>query len=158
MESKKTIMIIVNDLSGVLQRITSLTTRRGFNIESITVGPSEKKGLSRIIIVTTCSNNLANQIVNQISKLIDVHQATILSADPLIAGELAFIKINVESDMHKEVFKVIQAFQTAVVDKNSNTMIIQAVEETDKINTLIDILTPYGICEVSRTGTTAISV
>lgn len=158
MLNKKTIILIVNDSYGVLQRITSLMTRRRFNIDSITVGPTEKKGLSRIVIVTQCSDNLAKQISNQVSKLIDVHQVKILNDSYFISGELAFIKIEADEDIQKEILTSLKSFDFKVLNASSSSTLIQTVETTENINDLLETLSSYNVSEVSRTGLTAISI
>src|SRR5213080_2187505 len=132
MENQKTISLLVKDHPGVMQRITSLFTRRGYNMESITVGASEESGLSRIVIVTTCDNSQVEQMVNQLLKLIDVYEATLLRPQETVTRELALLKINVEPSMFEEMINLVKKIQATVLDIGTKTMIIQAVGDSDK--------------------------
>jgi acetolactate synthase-1/3 small subunit len=138
-----------------MQRITSLFTRRGYNMESITVGSSEESGLSRIIIVTTCDTNQVDQILHQLLKLIDVYEATVLKPQDTINRELALLKINVQPSMLEEIINLVKKIQATVIDIGNKTMIIQAVGDSEKINAIVEQLIPYKICQLSRTGVMA---
>ncbi len=155
MENQKTISLLVKDHPGVMQRITSLFTRRGYNMESITVGASEESGLSRIVIVTTCDNSQVDQMVNQLLKLIDVYEATLLRPQETVTRELALLKINVEPSMFEEMINLVKKIQATVLDIGTKTMIIQAVGDSEKINAIVNQFIPYGICQLSRTGVMA---
>lgn len=150
-----TISILVNDQPGVLQRVSGLFGRRGFNIESITVGSSEEAGLSRMVIRTTGDDRLIEQVSSQLGKLIEVVDVRHLSSAPMVARELALIKINAEPAKRPEVLAVIEAFRAAVVDISPATLVVQVVGETDKIDAMIELLKSYGIRELCRTGVTA---
>lgn len=152
---KHTISVLVNDQPGVLQRVSGLFGRRGFNIDSITVGSSEQIGLSKMIIVTSGDEQTIEQVEKQLYKLIDVIQISHLSAQPMVARELAFIKINVESAKRPEISGVVNTFRAAVVDISPHNLIIQVVGDGNKIEAMIELLLPYGILEITRTGTTA---
>lgn len=155
MKNQKTISLLVKDHPGVMQRITSLFTRRGYNMESITVGASEESGLSRIIVVTSCDESQADQILNQLLKLIDVYEAALLSPQETVKRELALLKIYVEPGKFKELTNLIKKIQATVLDIGTKTMIIQAVGDDHKINSIVKQLIPYGICQLSRTGVMA---
>ncbi|WP_270169363.1 acetolactate synthase small subunit [Paenibacillus sp. SYP-B4298] len=154
---KHTIAVLVNDQPGVLQRVSGLFGRRGFNIESITVGASEEPGLSRMVIVTTCDDKMLEQITKQLYKLIDVIKVVDVSASPMVARELALIKVNAEPAARPEILGVVETFRAAVVDIGSSSLMVQAVGDTEKIDAMIELLKPYGIREISRTGVTALS-
>lgn len=155
MMRKHTISILVNNQPGVLQRVSGLFGRRGFNIESITVGESEEAGLSRMVIVTIGDNKTLEQISKQLYKLIDVIKVVDLSSNPMVARELALIKVNAEPTMRPEILSVIETFRAAVVDIGPSSMIVQVVGDSDKIDAMVELLRPYGIKELSRTGATA---
>lgn len=152
---KHTIAVLVNDQPGVLQRVSGLFGRRGFNIESITVGTSEEAGLSRMVIVTTGDDNTLEQVTKQLYKLIDVIKVIDLSANPMVARELALIKVNAEPAARPEILGVVETFRASVVDIGTHTLMVQVVGDTDKIDAMIELLKPYGIRELSRTGVTA---
>lgn len=152
---KHTIAILVNDQPGVLQRVSGLFGRRGFNIESITVGSSEEVGLSRMVIVTTGDGNTLEQVTKQLYKLIDVIKVIDISSNPMVARELALIKVSAEPAARPEVLGVVETFRAAVVDIGPQSMIVQVVGDTEKIDAMVELLKPYGIRELTRTGVTA---
>lgn len=154
---KHTIAVIVNDQPGVLQRVSGLFGRRGFNIESITVGASEEVGLSRMVIVTTGDNHTLEQITKQLYKLIDVIKVIDLSANAMVSRELALIKIQAEPSARPEILGVVDTFRASIVDISSHTLMVQVVGDTEKIDAMIELLKPYGIREISRTGSTALN-
>jgi acetolactate synthase-1/3 small subunit len=155
MITKHTISILVNNQPGVLQRVSGLFGRRGFNIESITVGESEELGLSRMVIVTTGDDTTLEQISKQLYKLVDVIKVIDLSSNPMVAREVALIKVNAEPGMRPEILGVVETFRAAVVDISPNSLIVQVVGDSDKIDAMVELLIPYGIRELSRTGVTA---
>ncbi|MFW5435407.1 acetolactate synthase small subunit [Paenibacillus apiarius] len=154
--TKHTIAVIVNDQPGVLQRVSGLFGRRGFNIESITVGASEEEGLSRMVIVTTGDDHLLEQIEKQLYKIIDVIKVVNLSKQPMVARELALIKVKAESHERPEVLGVVETFRASIVDIGPNTLMVQVVGDSEKIEAMVELLKPYGIREISRTGVTAL--
>lgn len=153
--TKHTISVLVNDQPGVLQRVSGLFGRRGFNIESITVGESEEKGLSRMVIVTTGDDKTLEQIEKQLYKIIDVIKVVDLSSNPMVARELALIKINAEPSNRPEIVSIVETFRASVVDIGPSSMIVQVVGDTEKIDAMVEVLRPYRIRELSRTGATA---
>lgn len=155
MINKHTISAWVNDQPGVLQRISGLFGRRGFNIDSITVGNSEEPGLSRMIIVTTGDEQTVDQIEKQLSKLIDVIKVDHLNSSEMVARELCFIKVRVEPSRRPEILGVVNTFRASVIDIGPNSLIVQVVGELYKIEAMTELLKPYGILELTRTGATA---
>ncbi|GGG77092.1 acetolactate synthase small subunit [Paenibacillus radicis (ex Gao et al. 2016)] len=154
---KHTIAVIVNDQPGVLQRVSGLFGRRGFNIESITVGTSEEQGLSRMVIVTSGDDHTLEQVTKQLYKLIDVIKVIDLSSNPMVARELALIKVSAEPASRPEILGVVETFRAAVVDIGTHSLIVQVVGDTEKIDAMVELLKPYGIRELSRTGVTALN-
>lgn len=152
---RHTIAVLVNDQPGVLQRVSGLFGRRGFNIESITVGQSEEVGLSRMVIVTLGDQHTLEQIEKQLYKLIDVIKVVDLGAKPMVARELALIKVKAEPSERPEIMGVVETFRASVVDIGSTSLLVQVVGDTTKIDAMIELLKPYGIKELSRTGVTA---
>ncbi|MFD1267036.1 acetolactate synthase small subunit [Paenibacillus motobuensis] len=151
------IAVLVNDQPGVLQRVSGLFGRRGYNIESITVGQSEEPGLSRMVIVTEGDDTTLEQIEKQLYKLIDVIKVVNLSANPMVSRELALIKVKAEPAERPEIMGVVETFRAAVVDIGSGSMMVQVIGDTEKIDAMIELLHPYGIRELSRTGVTAMT-
>lgn len=155
MSIKHTIAVLVNDQPGVLQRVAGLFGRRGFNIESITVGQSEEIGLSRMVITTTGDDTTLEQIEKQLYKLIDVIKVINLSSKPMVARELALIKVKADPAVRPEILGVVDTFRASVVDIGATNMMVQVVGDTGKIDAMIELLKPYGIKELTRTGATA---
>jgi acetolactate synthase-1/3 small subunit len=149
------IAILVNDQPGVLQRVSGMFGRRGYNIESITVGQSEEKGLSRMVIVTSGDDHTVEQIEKQLYKLIDVIKVVHLSSRPMVGRELALIKVKAEPTERPEIMGLVETFRASVVDIGTSSIMVQVVGDTTKIDAMIELLTPYGIRELSRTGVTA---
>lgn len=152
---KYTISILVNNQPGVLQRVSGLFGRRGFNIESITVGESEEIGLSRMVIVTEGDDKTLEQISKQLYKLIDVIKVIDLSASPMVARELGLIKVSADPAARPEIIGIVETFRASIVDIGPNSLIVQVVGDSEKIDAMIELLRPYGIKELSRTGATA---
>lgn len=152
---RHTIAVLVNDQPYVLQRVSGLFGRRGFNIESITVGQSEEVGLSRMVIVTLGDQHTLEQIEKQLYKLIDVIKVVDLGAKPMVARELALIKVKADPAERPEIMGVVETFRASVVDIGTTSVLVQVVGDTQKIDAMIELLKPYGIKELSRTGVTA---
>jgi len=154
-DSRHTISVLVNNQPGVLQRVAGLFGRRGYNIDSITVGASEEAGLSRMIIVTSGDDATMEQIEKQLYKLIDVIKVIDLSSNPNVEREVALIKVTAEPSARPEILGVVETFRASVVDIGPSALIVQAVGSADKIDAIVELLRPYGIRELSRTGVTA---
>jgi acetolactate synthase-1/3 small subunit len=157
MNRKHTIAILVNDQPGVLQRVSGLFGRRGFNIESITVGSSEEAELSRMVIVTTGDDHTLEQVQKQLYKLIDVIKVIDVSGSPMVGRELGLIKIGAEPSSRPEILGIVETFRAAVIDIGPTSLIVQVVGDSEKIDAMIELLKPYGIRELSRTGVTALN-
>ncbi len=147
-----TMVAIVEDKPGVLMRVSSLFRRRGFNIDSLTVGRSEEKGLSRMTIVVDGDSAPVEQVEKQLYKLIDVIKVSDLSHEDIVARELALIKVRANNVNRHELLDIAQVFRADVVDIATNSLILQVFGDEDKIDGLIKMLEPYGIRELSRTG------
>lgn len=150
-----TVVAIVEDKPGVLMRVSSLFRRRGFNIESLTVGHSEERGLSRMTLVVDGSSAPIEQVEKQLYKLIDVVKVSDLSNEDMIARELALIKVRCNNVNRHELLDIANVFRADVVDIASNSLILQVVGDEDKIDGLVKMLEPYGIRELTRTGRVA---
>lgn len=149
---RNVLSVLVENEAGVLARISGMFSRRGYNIESITVGPSEEAGLSRMVIVTDIED--VEQIQKQLHKLINTIKVTNLSEMSFVDRELALIKVS--SRVHRsEIIEIASLFRARIIDVADDSMIIEAVGDNEKISSLIQILSPYGIKEVSRTGSIA---
>jgi len=154
---RHTWLLLANDAPGVLQRIAGLVGRRGYNIDSLTVGASEREGISRMTLVTTCEEERAGQLVKQLCKLVDVLDIRPLHPAPYVARELMLIKLTMTPDTRAELMSLADAFRCAVVDIDSDSAIIQVVGDTDKNDAFLRLVQPYGIRELARTGETAMN-
>ncbi|MBO8164428.1 MAG: acetolactate synthase small subunit [Brevibacillus sp.] len=154
---RHTIAALVNDEPGVLTRVANLFGQRGFNIDSITVGSSEEPGLSRMIITTSGDQQQLDQLMKQLGKLIDVISVTHLSKDPMVSRELALIKVNATPNQLTELNGIVEPFRASIVDIGPNSLIIQVTGDSEKIDALLVLLEPYGIRELTRTGSIAMS-
>jgi acetolactate synthase-1/3 small subunit len=150
-----TIIALVQDKPGVLTRVASLFRRRGFNIASLAVGHSEQKGLSRMTFVVEGDEYTVDQATKQLDKLIDVVKVSDLSETDLVARELALIKVKTTRETRGQIIEVVQLFRAKTVDVGARSLVIEATGEEDKINALLDLLEPFGIMELMRTGRVA---
>jgi len=147
-----TVVAIVEDKPGVLMRVSSLFRRRGFNIESLTVGHSEAEGLSRMTIVVDGESAPVEQVEKQLYKLIDVVKVSDLSNEDMLSRELALLKVRCNNVNRHELLDIAAVFRADVVDIATNAVILQVVGDEDKIDGLIKMCEPYGIRELSRSG------
>jgi acetolactate synthase-1/3 small subunit len=154
---KRTIAVLVNNSAGVLTRLSGLFARRSFNIESLTVGSTEDPTLSRMTIVVNGDERVSEQIMKQLHKQIDVLKVTDLSEDKMIVREMMLIKISVNHQTRPEINHLIVPFRASIVDVGRESVTIQATGDDDKIEALIELLKPYGIKELARTGVTALA-
>lgn len=153
---KRTITMLVNNESGVLNRITGLLSRRNFNIESITVGVTENPAISRMTFVLIVdSEQSAEQVIKQLNKQIDVLKVRDITDESIVARELALIKVGVTPQQRAEVAALVNPFRATIIDVGRENMTIQITGDHQKVETFIDLLRPYGIQELARTGITA---
>jgi acetolactate synthase-1/3 small subunit len=149
-----TIIALVEDRPGVLNRIASKWRQRGFNIESLAVGHSEKPGLSRMTFVVDSDAN-AEQVVKQLDKLIDVVDIRDISHEDIVAREMAIIKVRATKDERSAIIDIAEVFKAEVLDVSPDSMIIEATGEEIKIDSLVTLLKDYDIIELVRTGKVA---
>lgn len=153
---KRVITLTVNNRPGVLNRITNLFSKRNYNIDSITVGHSEQEGVSRITCVVNVENDqIIEQITKQLNKQIDVLKVTDISEQSMVSRELALIKVLSTPSIRSEIYSLIEPFRASVIDVGKETLVIQITGESEKIEAFIELIRPYGIKELARTGTTA---
>ncbi len=150
-----TITALVEDKPGVLARVAGLFRRRGFNIASLAVGQSEQLGLSRMVFVVDGDQYTVDQATKQLDKLIEIVCVSDITHEEMVSRELAMIKVRTTSSTRAEIIEVIQLFRANVVDVGSQTLVVEITGEEDKINALINLLEPFGILEMMRTGRVA---
>ncbi|MDQ0188954.1 acetolactate synthase small subunit [Alicyclobacillus cycloheptanicus] len=148
--------VLVNNQMGVLNRITALFLKRGFNIQSLTVGPTETEGLSRMTIVIHAEDDrIVEQVIKQLHKQVDVLKVFDITSQPMVARELVVIKVNSSVQNRGEVTTLIEPFRASIIDVGRESVTVQATGRSDKIDALIALLRPYGIRELARTGIAA---
>jgi acetolactate synthase-1/3 small subunit len=152
---KHTIVAIVQDKPGVLNRMVSLFRRRGFNIESIAVGHSEEPHLSRVTIVVDGSNAMVEQVRKQLDKLIDVVRVSDITGDKITVRELAMVKVKASSANRGEILEIADIFRANIVDVASDSLTIEITGDEDKIDSMLKLLRGFGIREIARTGRVA---
>lgn len=154
---KHTLAVLVENRPGVLTHISGLISRRAFNIESIAAGYTEEAETTRITIVVEADEIELEQVVNQLSKLVDVIKISNLTAGDSIHRELALIKVKASAENRSNVVDIVAIFRAKIVDVNRETMVIELSGEETKIDALCEVLKDYGIIEIVRTGKIALS-
>jgi acetolactate synthase-1/3 small subunit len=150
-----TFIVHVEDLPGALNRVVSLFRRRVFNIDSLTVGRTEKPGVSRITLVVQADANSARLLEANLYKLVDVIDVHDVTAEPVVVREMAFVKLGPE--YRSEVMQLCEVFRARVVDLGPGSITVESTGSQDKIDGLIEALKPFGIVELVRTGAVAIA-
>ncbi|MBR1738961.1 MAG: acetolactate synthase small subunit [Ruminococcus sp.] len=153
---KHTISVLVENHSGVLSRISGLFSRRGFNIESLAVGPTHDRSISRITIVADGDDHTVEQIEKQLNKLIDVIKVKTFGRDEYLARELLIVKVAVEADKRSELMTIAEITGASVMDLTLTTMTLVLCDKYDHLKRFEEVIEPYGIIEMVRTGTVAI--
>ena len=151
-----TISVLVENEFGVLARVAALFSGRGFNIDSLTVAPTNDEGLSRITIVTRGDNNILEQINKQLNKLIDVLKVIDFSDGGAIEREMALIKVTAEDESRAEVLRIVDIFRAKIIDVTPKSYTIEATGSPQKIDAILELLRPLGLKELVRTGAVAI--
>ncbi|HSU79176.1 MAG TPA: acetolactate synthase small subunit [Candidatus Angelobacter sp.] len=153
---RRIVTAIVNNQSGVLNRVTGLLSKRQFNIESITVGLTETPDSSRMTFVVDVEDDAKlEQLIKQLNKQIDVLKVSDITDMAIVARELALVKVMSRPQTRGEIRDLVETFRATVIDIGRDSLTIQVTGETDKVEALIELLRPYGIKELARTGVTA---
>ena len=150
--TKHTIVALVQDKPGVLNRMASLFRRRGFNIDSIAVGHSEIPHLSRTTIVVDGSTAMVEQVRKQLDKIIDVVKVVDITSEKTTARELALIKVRATSANRSEIIEIVDIFRASIVDVAPDSLTIETTGDEDKIQSLLSLLRAFGIKEIASTG------
>ncbi len=151
---KHTIIALVEDRPGVLNRIASKWRQRGFNIESLAVGHSEKPGLSRMTFVVDASTD-AEQVVKQVDKLVDVVDIRDISDEDIVDRELALIKVRADKANRSQILEIVDIFRAEIVDVAPGSIVIEATGDEPKIDSLVALLDDFDVIELVRTGRVA---
>jgi acetolactate synthase-1/3 small subunit len=155
--TKHTLVALVENKPGVLNRMASLFRRRGFNIESIAVGHSEVPHLSRTTIVVDGAAAMVEQVRKQLDKVIDVVKVFDISEDDIVARELALIKVKATSSTRSEIIQIVDIFRANIVDVAADSVTIEVTGDEEKVNSLLNLLRGFGIREIARTGRIAMA-
>ncbi|MEW6423491.1 MAG: acetolactate synthase small subunit [Bacillota bacterium] len=153
---KHTLAVLVLNKPGVLARISGLLSRRVFNIESITAGYTEEQDITRITLVINGDDRELDQVIKQLSKLIDVIKIRKLESPDTIERELALIKVKAHPARRSDIVAIVEIFRANIVDINRETVVIELTGDEEKINALCSVLEEHGIVEMVRTGKIAI--
>ena len=154
--SQHTVSVLVEDQPGVLARVSGLFARRGFNIDSLAVGPTETPGLSRMTIVVDVQSKPLEQVEKQLHKLVNVLKVIELERATRVERELALIKVRTTPDTRAGVIEIVQIFRARIVDVAHGALTVEATGPPDRIEALRELLEPYGIVEMARTGRIAL--
>jgi acetolactate synthase I/III small subunit len=147
---KHTIVALVQDRPGVLSRVVGLIRRRGYNIESLAVGHSENPGVSRLTVVVEWED--VEQVVKQLYRLIEVLKVSDVTNDPTVEREMVLIKLHVPGGKRAEIVALTEVFDAKIVDVGVNTMVIEMTGSPAKVENFIDVIRPFGVKEMMRTG------
>ena len=147
---------IVSNISGVLSRVSGMFTRRGFNIDCLTVGETESAEFSRITVVFHGDDDIRERIVKQLEKLHDVKEVEVLDPHETVIRELLLIKVRNTPSTRQDIMTAVEIFRSKIVDYSPTALVCELTGETSKINAFIDLMKPYGIMEMCRTGMVAI--
>ena len=154
---KHVLIALVADKPGVLNRVASLFRRRGFNIESIAVGHTEKEGISRMTIVIDGDPAMVEQVRKQLDKVIDVHKIYDITQDSRVDREMALIKVKATPANRSEIIQIVDIFRANIVDVASDSLIVEVTGDEDKLSSLFRLLSSFGIKEIARTGRLAMT-
>ncbi|MBE3089483.1 MAG: acetolactate synthase small subunit [Actinobacteria bacterium] len=157
MNQNHIISVLVENKAGVLAKISGLFSRRGFNIESLAVGPTEDEKIARITIVVNAETHSMEQVIKQLYKLINVIKIQELDPYNIVERELVLIKVSADNNTRAEILEIINIFRANIVDVAKKSLIIEITGNSSKIQGLEDLLKPYGILELIRTGKIACS-
>ena len=153
--TRHTLSVLVQDQPGVLARVASLFSRRGFNIESLAVGPTEVPDISRMTIVVNVDRLPLEQVTKQLNKLINVLKIVELEADSSVQREILLVKVKADFDSRSHILETVQLFRAKVVDVAHDTITIEATGAHDKLQALLSMLEPFGIRELVQSGMVA---
>ncbi len=149
---RHTIAVIVENKSGVLTRIAGLFSRRSFNIDSLSVGATDNPDYSRMTITVHGDKDVLEQVIKQLSKLINVIRVSELAPEESVERELAVIKVSADRESRSEIMQIVNIFRAKIIDVSAKSMIIETTGDEEKIDAMIQLLRQFGIKELARTG------
>jgi acetolactate synthase-1/3 small subunit len=155
--TKHTLVALVEDRPGVLNRVSSLFRRRNFNIESIAVGHTEQTNLSRMTIVVEGDDAKVEQVRKQLDKVVDVVKIVDITSDDKVSRELALVKVKATPSTRSEIIQIVDIFRANIVDVSSDSLMVEVTGDEEKVGSLVDLLRGFGIREIARTGLIALT-
>jgi acetolactate synthase I/III small subunit len=156
MNPSRLVSVLVENKPGVLNRVASMIRRRGFNIDSLSVGPTEDPTVSRMTIAVHVGRQQAEQATKQLSKLIDVITIEDITEMRSVAHELMLIRVHAPAEQRSAILDVVGVFVGRIVDIASSSMVIEITGTTEKVDTFVELMRPYGITEMARSGAVAL--
>lgn len=152
-----TLVALVEDKPGVLNRVASLFRRRAFNIESLTVGHTEQPGISRMTIVIDSNQTNAERVTANLYKQVNVIHVADLAEQPIVSRDLALVKVAASPERRSEIMQLVEVYRSRIVDVTNDSLIIEITGDEEKIDSFVDVLRPFGILEMVRTGLVAMA-
>jgi acetolactate synthase-1/3 small subunit len=156
LKKKHTISVLVENRFGAFNRIAGLFAQKGYNIESLSVGPTEDQTVSRMTIVTEGDDPIIEQIIKQLNKVIDTIKVVDLTYESFVERELVLLKIHTTADTRSEIMQIAEIFRAKVVDISPKTLTLEATGGRQKVDAIIKMLKPFNIKELARTGRVAL--
>jgi acetolactate synthase-1/3 small subunit len=153
---KHTLVAWMRDKPGVLHRVAGMIRRRNFNIDSLQVGHSETPGISRMTFVVDGNAQMVEQVISQLRKVIDVTRVEDISDRPIVARELALVRVSSSAETRSDVAQIVNIYRGEIVDVAMDSMVVQIVGSQDRVDSLLSLLENFGILEMVRTGTVAL--
>ncbi|HEX2705365.1 MAG TPA: acetolactate synthase small subunit [Candidatus Lustribacter sp.] len=156
MSSKHTLSVLVENKPGVLARIAGLFSRRGFNIDSLAVGPTEHVDISRMTVVVQVDELPLEQVTKQLNKLIEVIKVVELDPTASVQRQVVLIKVRADAASRSHILEIVELFRANVIDVAADSLTIEAVGKSEKVNALLAVLEPYGVRELVQSGVVAV--
>jgi acetolactate synthase-1/3 small subunit len=155
--NKKVLSVLVDNTSGVLNRVAGLFSRRGYNIDSLTVGETEDPKFSRMTIVVTGDDDIIEQIIKQISKLEDIKKVDLLEPNSSVTRELILVKVKTDAMQRQQIYAMTEIFRANIVNVEKDSLMIEIIGSQSKLQAFLTLLEDYEILELVRTGITGLS-
>jgi len=155
--SRRTLVALMEDKPGVLSNVSNLFRRRNYNIESLSVGHSETPGISRMTVVIDADDAMVEQVIKQLYKLISVTKVTDITDGAAVIRELALIKVHATSGTRSEIKQLVDIFRAQIIDVSPESLTVEITGTEDKVDSLVNMLRPFGLKELARTGRVAMS-
>jgi acetolactate synthase-1/3 small subunit len=154
--SRHVLSVLVTNHSGVLSRVAGLFSRRGYNIDSLSVGVTENPEYSRMTIVARGDDLIIQQITKQLNKLVDVIYIKELESESSVCRELALVKVSTKYNNRASIIEIVDIFRANIIDVSSESLTVEITGDQTKVKAFLDLVEPYGVKEISRTGLTAL--